>query len=57
MRLITQKDRVTSTIPFDQTGHQELLTLEDTVNVLAALKEVTQPQISLKLQDLAEAFI
>ncbi|KAJ9075747.1 hypothetical protein DSO57_1032736 [Entomophthora muscae] len=47
---------VTSSIPFDHTGHEGILTPEDTINVLATLEEITQPQIPSKLQDLAEAF-
>ncbi|KAJ9062851.1 hypothetical protein DSO57_1006299 [Entomophthora muscae] len=56
MSLFTQKKGITSSIPFDQTGHEGILTLEDTINVLAALKEISQPQIPPELQDLAEAF-
>ncbi|KAJ9085140.1 hypothetical protein DSO57_1016817 [Entomophthora muscae] len=56
MTLYTQKEGVTSSIPFDKTGHAGILTPEDTINVLAALKEISKPQIPPKLQDLAEAF-
>ncbi|KAJ9083718.1 hypothetical protein DSO57_1031907, partial [Entomophthora muscae] len=54
MRLTNQKDGFTSTILFDETSHKELLTSEDTVNVLAALEKVRQPHIPPKLQDLVE---
>ncbi|KAJ9059702.1 retrotransposon-like protein 1 [Entomophthora muscae] len=56
MTLFTQKEGVTSSIPFDQTGHEGILTPEDTMNVLAGLKEISQPQFLPKLQDLKEAF-
>ncbi|KAJ9078292.1 hypothetical protein DSO57_1008121 [Entomophthora muscae] len=56
MTLSTKKGGVTSSIPFKQTGHEGILTPEDTVNVLAALKEIYKPQIPPELQDLAEAF-
>ncbi|KAJ9077678.1 hypothetical protein DSO57_1014487 [Entomophthora muscae] len=56
MTLSTQKEGVTSSIPFDQTGHERVLTPEDIINVLTALKEITQPHIPPELQDLAEAF-
>ncbi|KAJ9086617.1 hypothetical protein DSO57_1002339 [Entomophthora muscae] len=56
MTLSTQKEGVTSSIPFDQTGHERTLTPENTINVLAALKEISQDQIPPELQDLVEAF-
>ncbi|KAJ9068133.1 retrotransposon-like protein 1 [Entomophthora muscae] len=56
MTLSTQKEGVTSSIPFNQTGHEGILTPEDTINVLAALKEISQPQIPPELQDLEEIF-
>ncbi|KAJ9083384.1 hypothetical protein DSO57_1035239 [Entomophthora muscae] len=56
MTLPTQKEGVTSSILFNQTGHEGILTPEDTINVLAALKEISQAQISPELQDLAEDF-
>ncbi|KAJ9065441.1 hypothetical protein DSO57_1019620 [Entomophthora muscae] len=56
MTLSTQKEGVTSSIPFDQTGHEGILTPEDTINVLAGLEEISQPRVPPKLQDLAEAF-
>ncbi|KAJ9072170.1 retrotransposon-like protein 1 [Entomophthora muscae] len=56
MSLSTQKEGVTLSIPFNQTGHEGILTPEDTINVLAALKELSQPQIPPELQDLVEAF-
>ncbi|KAJ9070766.1 hypothetical protein DSO57_1004358 [Entomophthora muscae] len=56
MTLSIQKDGVTSSIPFDHTGHEGILTPEDTINVLAILEEITQPQIPSKLQDLVEVF-
>ncbi|KAJ9069286.1 hypothetical protein DSO57_1020097 [Entomophthora muscae] len=49
MKLSTQKEGVTSSIPFDQTGHEGVLTPEDTINVLAALKEISQAQIPPEL--------
>ncbi|KAJ9054707.1 hypothetical protein DSO57_1011248 [Entomophthora muscae] len=49
MTLFTQKVGVTSSIPFDLTGHEGILTPEDTINVLAALKEISQPQIPPEL--------
>ncbi|KAJ9052944.1 hypothetical protein DSO57_1029104 [Entomophthora muscae] len=49
MSISTQKEGVTSSIPFDKTGHEGILTPEDTINVLAALKEISQPQISPEL--------
>ncbi|KAJ9066428.1 hypothetical protein DSO57_1009672 [Entomophthora muscae] len=55
MTLSTQKEGVTSSISFDQTGQKEILTPEDTINVLAALEEIAQPQIPPELQDLEEA--
>ncbi|KAJ9071537.1 hypothetical protein DSO57_1035966 [Entomophthora muscae] len=57
MTLFTQKEGITSSIPFEQTGHEGILTPEDTINVLAVLKEISQAQIPPELQDLAEAFI
>ncbi|KAJ9072726.1 hypothetical protein DSO57_1024347 [Entomophthora muscae] len=54
--LSTKKERVTSSIPFNQMGHEGILTPEDTINILAALKEISQSQIPPKLQDLSEAF-
>ncbi|KAJ9051810.1 hypothetical protein DSO57_1001058 [Entomophthora muscae] len=56
MTLSTQKGGITSSIPFNQTEHKGILTAEDTLNVLAALKEISQAQVPLELQDLAEAF-
>ncbi|KAJ9081746.1 hypothetical protein DSO57_1011340 [Entomophthora muscae] len=56
MTLSTQKKGVTSFIPFNQTGQKGILTPEDTINVLATLKEMSQAQIPPELQDLAEAF-
>ncbi|KAJ9049853.1 hypothetical protein DSO57_1020271 [Entomophthora muscae] len=53
MTLSNQKEGVTSSISFNQTGHEGILTPKDIINVLAALKEISQPQIPLKLQDLA----
>ncbi|KAJ9070926.1 Nuclear receptor-interacting protein 3 [Entomophthora muscae] len=41
MTLSTQKEGVISYIPFDQTGHEGILTPEDTINVLAALKGIS----------------
>ncbi|KAJ9052115.1 hypothetical protein DSO57_1037383 [Entomophthora muscae] len=43
MTLSTQKEGITSSIPFDQTGHKGILTPEDTINVLA-LKKISQAQ-------------
>ncbi|KAJ9076513.1 retrotransposon-like protein 1 [Entomophthora muscae] len=56
MTLSTQKEGITSSIPFDQTEHKGILTPEDTTNILAALKEISQAQIPLEFQDLTEAF-
>ncbi|KAJ9067736.1 Retrotransposon-derived protein peg10 [Entomophthora muscae] len=56
MTLSTQKEGITSSISFEQTEHKGILTSEDTLNVLAALKEISQAQIPPELQDLAEAF-
>ncbi|KAJ9073849.1 hypothetical protein DSO57_1012179 [Entomophthora muscae] len=56
MTLSTQKEGTTSYIPFDQTEHKGILTAEDTLNVLATLKEISQAQVPPELQDLAEAF-
>ncbi|KAJ9054571.1 hypothetical protein DSO57_1012852 [Entomophthora muscae] len=56
MTLSTQKEVITYSIPFNQTKHKEILTAEDTLNVLATLKEISQAQIPLELQDLEEAF-
>ncbi|KAJ9078374.1 Retrotransposon-derived protein peg10 [Entomophthora muscae] len=47
MTLSTQKEGVTLSISFDHTRHEGILTPEYTINVLEALKEVTQPQILL----------
>ncbi|KAJ9080774.1 hypothetical protein DSO57_1021434 [Entomophthora muscae] len=44
MTLSTQKEGVTSFIPFNQTGHEGILTAEDTLNVLATLKEISKPR-------------
>ncbi|KAJ9078690.1 hypothetical protein DSO57_1003961 [Entomophthora muscae] len=56
MTLSTKKEGVTSHILLDQTGHEGILTPEDTINIFAALKEISQPQIPPELQYLAEAF-
>ncbi|KAJ9048419.1 hypothetical protein DSO57_1035245 [Entomophthora muscae] len=56
MTLSTQKEGITSSIPFNQTDHKGILTPEDTINILAALKEISQAQIPPELQDLVEAF-
>ncbi|KAJ9057943.1 hypothetical protein DSO57_1017778 [Entomophthora muscae] len=56
MTLSTQKEGINLSIPFNQTEHKGILTAEDTLNVLAALKEISQTQVPLELQDLAEAF-
>ncbi|KAJ9068221.1 hypothetical protein DSO57_1030870 [Entomophthora muscae] len=56
MKLSTQKNGFPSTIPFNHTGHEGILTPEDTVKVMDVLEEVNQIQIYSKLQDLAEAF-
>ncbi|KAJ9049968.1 hypothetical protein DSO57_1018997 [Entomophthora muscae] len=42
MTLSTQKEGITSSIPFNQTENKEILTAEDTLNVLATLKEISQ---------------
>ncbi|KAJ9085373.1 hypothetical protein DSO57_1014589 [Entomophthora muscae] len=49
MTLSTQEEGITSSISFDQTGHKGILTSEDTINVLAALKEISQTQIPPEL--------
>ncbi|KAJ9063547.1 hypothetical protein DSO57_1000125 [Entomophthora muscae] len=49
MTLSTQKEGVTSSISFNQTRHEGILTPEDTINVLATLKEISQPQIPSEL--------
>ncbi|KAJ9078113.1 hypothetical protein DSO57_1010263 [Entomophthora muscae] len=46
MTLSTQKEGITSFIPFEQTGHKGILTSEDTINVLAALKDIPSPDPS-----------
>ncbi|KAJ9053306.1 hypothetical protein DSO57_1025567 [Entomophthora muscae] len=56
MTLSTQKEGITSSIPFDQTEHKGILTAEDTLNVLVTLKEISQAQVPPELQYLAEAF-
>ncbi|KAJ9053901.1 hypothetical protein DSO57_1019833 [Entomophthora muscae] len=56
MTLSTQKEGVTSSIPFNQTGYEGILTPEDTINVLGTLKEISQAQIPPELQDPEEAF-
>ncbi|KAJ9073339.1 hypothetical protein DSO57_1017572 [Entomophthora muscae] len=56
MTLFTQKEGITSSIPFNQTEHKGILTAEDTLNILAALKKISQAQVPPELQDLAEAF-
>ncbi|KAJ9083022.1 hypothetical protein DSO57_1019514 [Entomophthora muscae] len=56
MTLSTQKEGITLSISFNQTEHMIILTAEDTLNVLAVLKEISQAQVPLELQDLAEAF-
>ncbi|KAJ9080673.1 hypothetical protein DSO57_1022338 [Entomophthora muscae] len=45
MTLSTQKEGITFSVHFDQTRHEGILTSEDTINVLTALKETDQPQI------------
>ncbi|KAJ9050937.1 hypothetical protein DSO57_1009544 [Entomophthora muscae] len=52
----THNEGITSSIPFDQTEHKGILTPEDTINVLAALEEISQAQVPPELQDLEEAF-
>ncbi|KAJ9077702.1 hypothetical protein DSO57_1014164 [Entomophthora muscae] len=56
MTLSTTKEGITSSIPFNQTEHKGILTPEDTINVFAALNEISQAQVPLELQDLEEAF-
>ncbi|KAJ9068240.1 hypothetical protein DSO57_1030650 [Entomophthora muscae] len=56
MTLSTQKEGITYSISFKQTEHKGNLTSEDAVNILVALKEISQAQIPPELQDLAEAF-
>ncbi|KAJ9090446.1 hypothetical protein DSO57_1002752 [Entomophthora muscae] len=53
MTLFTQKEGITSSIPFNQTDHKGILTAEDTLNILATLKEIFQAQVPPELQDLA----
>ncbi|KAJ9053814.1 hypothetical protein DSO57_1020542 [Entomophthora muscae] len=55
MSLSTQKEGITFSIPFNQTVHKGILTPEDTINVLATLKEISQAQIPPELQDLKKS--
>ncbi|KAJ9062085.1 hypothetical protein DSO57_1014507 [Entomophthora muscae] len=56
MTFSTQKEGITSSILFNQTEHKGILTAEDTLNILDALKEISQAHVPPELQDLAEAF-
>ncbi|KAJ9077794.1 retrotransposon-like protein 1 [Entomophthora muscae] len=56
MTISTQKEGITSSISFNLKEHEGILTPEDAINVLVALKEISQAQIPPELQDLAEAF-
>ncbi|KAJ9057329.1 hypothetical protein DSO57_1023741 [Entomophthora muscae] len=55
MTLFTQKEGITLSIPFNKTEHKGSLTVEDTLNVLAALKEISQAQVSPELWDLGRS--
>ncbi|KAJ9055226.1 hypothetical protein DSO57_1005926 [Entomophthora muscae] len=52
MTLSTQKEGVTSSIPFDQTEYEGILTPEDTINILTTLKEISQSQIPPSFRNL-----